>query len=809
MSSSPSSFQLTEDQGLFLIQFFTQNAHLLPAQRQDLPTLLSNQRRSRARTASGWTVRLQELERREREVARRERELERRVHDEAANESGRRYRNAENPLGEEDHLDNSNRDASYPNPPNEDSPDEDSPNYRFPHEDLSLEALPHSDLEDHLEDHLEHDLLHRGNAGNAPREDLPSHDKDLPRGDLEHDVVLRGDVAYDNPLGEDLSTAKSVGNAPREELSSHDEDLPHGDIERDVILRGDVAYDNPLGEDLSAAKSFSWNYEYPPSEDEGTLVDSDFTDKWFQAQAEDLEGASVEVWLAEQAEGRGNISSQGNSDSATTATSATSRKRIFLEEEEAPQTQEDEAIEAIVGEGDGGGRGGGGDPGRPAHGCTRNGQSANASKRRKAAHSSLREEEEEEEEAAHNQDQENVSALWAVSDVPAAASQEVRNSATILLLEIGMGEGTRLDSSESVAWIGDLQKAISVCPWADVDSLQGSNLACLTRRLSRLEVVDTGLTFLKIMTELMFASKINSILHHKRLCQKETGQVQKASLRPILGKLIQDQNLKLSTLLRWYSAGSRWGRLASGGTVYFLMVVARKPHLVAKLKGKRVTSTTIIELSNMLRYPQSIQVQEILRDNLVPLLVRLTQEIPLEIPTLFHRKVLKYFQLTKTLDCRVVSESDKYFDLFFQHTAMALPRLHSFWQNLTGQGGGALFSLKPMTSSYLSGSTLALDPSQDSDSEDERDNMGNQSDLPIFVNNFSTEDQVDILFSTFSYKKSSAGKKDPFPKRSDRQSWTDKHRLKAEEGKRVHTLDELSQGVSVLLLDLCINFYPF
>ncbi|KAJ3720862.1 hypothetical protein C8R42DRAFT_721606 [Lentinula raphanica] len=425
-------------------------------------------------------------------------------------------------------------------------------------------------------------------------------------------------------------------------------------------------------------------------------------------------------------------------------------------------------------------------------------------------HAQVDTEKHEEEEAAHNQDQENVSALWAVSDVPAAASQEVRNSATILLLEIGMGEGTRLDSSESVAWIGDLQKAISVCPWADADSVQGSNLACLTRRLSRLEVVDTGLTFLKIMTELMFASKINSILHHKRLCQKETGQVQKASLRPILGKLIQDQNLKLSTLLRWYSAGSRWGRLASGGTVYFLMVVARKPHLVAKLKGKRVTSTTIIELSNMLRYPQSIEVQEILRDNLVPLLVRLTQEIPLEIPTLFHRKVLKYFQLTKTLDCRVVSESNKYFDLFFQHTAMALPRLHSFWQNLTGQGGGTLFSLNPMTSSYLSGSTLALDPSQDSDSEDERDNMGNQSDLPIFVNNFSTMDQVDILFSTFSYKKSSAGKKDPFPKRSDRQSWTDKHRLtEAEEGKRVHTLDELSQGVSVLLLDLCINFYPF
>ncbi|KAJ3745911.1 hypothetical protein EV360DRAFT_90074 [Lentinula raphanica] len=401
-------------------------------------------------------------------------------------------------------------------------------------------------------------------------------------------------------------------------------------------------------------------------DDEGTLVDSEFTDKWFQTQAEDL--GEVEEWLALQVEAL-SIPPQSFSPESPTPSlspsSSSSRKRR-LSQQGSQDSQQGSQEESSAGAGDGGGgRGGGGEPGRPAHACGRNGQSVRAPKRRKVAHRNLGEEEDEEEEEVSDSgvleggeqdgDQENIpettTSRWTVSSVPSSASQEVRHSAMTLLLEIGMGEGTSLEYSESTVWLGDLLEAIKGSSWEDLESLSTNNLVCLTRRLSRLEVLDTGLTFLRIMTELQFAAKINSILHHKRLYQKESGQVQKASLRPILGKLIRDEKLKLGSLLRWYSAGSRWGRLASGGTVYLLMVIARKPSLASKLKGRRVTSTTIVELSNMLRYPQTPEIQDILRECVVPLLIKVAKTIPLEIPTLFHKKVLKYFELSKTLDC--------------------------------------------------------------------------------------------------------------------------------------------------------------
>ncbi|KAJ3818973.1 hypothetical protein F5880DRAFT_1616881 [Lentinula raphanica] len=329
-------------------------------------------------------------------------------------------------------------------------------------------------------------------------------------------------------------------------------------------------------------------FEDKNSEDEGTL------DKWFQAQAEDL--GEVDLWLARQVEGVNlppqTFSPGSQTTSPSNSSSSTfSRKRRLSDEEAQQGSQED----GSVGAGDGGeGRGGGGEPGRPAHACGRNGQSARALKRRKAAHSSLREEEDVEEEDVYDEGvaandgsadsvadngvspggellentQETTGSRWSVSSSPSAASPEVRHSAMTLLLEIGMGEETSLEYAESTAWMANLLEVVKGSSWGNAESLQANNLVCLTRRLSRLEVLDTGLTFLKIMTELQFAAKINSILHHKRLCQRESGQVQKASLRPILGKLIQDEKLQLGSLLRWYSAGSRWGRLASGGKIF-------------------------------------------------------------------------------------------------------------------------------------------------------------------------------------------------------------------------------------------------
>ncbi|KAJ3717517.1 hypothetical protein C8R42DRAFT_711648 [Lentinula raphanica] len=468
------------------------------------------------------------------------------------------------------------------------------------------------------------------------------------------------------------------------------------------------------------------------TDDEGTLVESDdFTDKWFQTQAEDL--GEVENWLALQVEA---LSIPQESDSRTPSLSTSSgfpfsRKRQLSHEGSQQGSQE----ESSVGAGDGGGgRGGRGEPGRPAHAsCGCNGQSIHAHKRRKAAHHNFGEEEDEEEdtvsdpgvleggelEGNQKNSQETATSRWTVSSVPATASPEVRHSAMTLLLEIGMGEGTSLEYSESTFWLGDLLEAIKGSSWEDLESLQANNL-------------------------------------------KESGQVQKATLRPILGKLIRDEKLQLRSLLSWYSAGSRWGRLASGGTVYLLMVIARKPSIASKLKGKRVTSTTIVELANMLRYPHTPEIQNILRECVVPLLIKVAKTIPLEIPI-----ALVNFE-----------------------------QLNIFWQEFkevtVSEEPVEKYSLCPLTSSYLGGSQISHEP----DTEDEKDNLGDQSDLPIFVDNFTTQENINIVFSTFSYAKSAKGKKKyPFTK-NNRQSWTEEMRQKAEEGTVAKTLDELAQGNS-------------
>ncbi|KAJ3713083.1 hypothetical protein C8R42DRAFT_647105 [Lentinula raphanica] len=787
MSSLLSSFQLTEDQGLFLIQFITQNADLLPAQCQNLPSLLANQRRLRPSNDRTYLDRVRDLERREREVARRERELELRELVPSPDLGPIRDRDTPPNLEDCNHEDSSQKqddDQGLTLDVTLDGDDVNLPhNVPYPKSmsDVSAERLRVPDADDGI---LSPDVAHEERDNNS-----------CPSQTFTHNERDKRDVT-----GERHQRERDERHQRERDVTGERPQRLERDNERDAALKDLHNVLDPCARD-------SWEDQDLNSDQDGTLVESDFTDKWFQAQAEDFDSerplVSVEVWLAEQV---GGLSSSDDQDSPTGE--GPSRKRNISD------SNSESGAQGVIGRGGKGERGGGGDPGHPARGaCGRGGQNVAASKRHKTAHGSFTEEEEveaEEEENIGNSggDQENPDPtarnLWAVSDKPATASQDVRNSAMLLLLEIGMGEGTWIQSQECTAWIQNLQQAVAVTPWEDIESLQGNNLACLTQRLLRVEALDAGLTFLRMMTELMFAAKINSILHHKRLLQKESGQVQKASLRPILGKLIRDQKLQLSSLLRWYSAGSRWGRLASGGTVYILMVIARKSGLAAKLKGKRVTSTTIIELSNMLRYPNSPDMAEILSDHLVPLITKVAEVIPLNFPTLFHKKVREYYRLSKAINCWNLEENDKYFDLFFQHTAMALPRLSSFWKTFCDLSSGDIesFKLERMTRAYLagdSGKNLSDCYSLDSDSEDEQDDMS--SNLPIYVDNFNVgEENVNLLHSTYSYNNSAAGKPTPFPK-TKRQNWTDKHRCGAEQAIEVNTLEELAQRMRTRYYD--------
>ncbi|KAJ3791394.1 hypothetical protein GGU11DRAFT_761635, partial [Lentinula aff. detonsa] len=309
-----------------------------------------------------------------------------------------------------------------------------------------------------------------------------------------------------------------------------------------------------------------------PEAGNATLVE--FDDEWFEAQAEDFDqdmiDSSVNAWLAAQVD------------------------------EENPSPQNTKRVHESESEGTGQAHA------QVAHAgyCQRNGRSVTSRKRRKATHTThhvgmdgheMENDENAESEQEDRGDEHEGDSLedkgssrqWVVSSVPWEPSQKVQNKAQELLVEIGMSEGTWINSAECDAWVQDLADAVTVRHWDNADSLIQQNLVNITQRLKRAESVGRGVALMRMINELMFAAKISSILHYAALHQEGMGQSQKrSSVLPILTNLMRKQDLALSSLVGWYGAGSRWARLAAGGTVYLLMLIARKSGLDGKIRGR-------------------------------------------------------------------------------------------------------------------------------------------------------------------------------------------------------------------------------
>ncbi|KAJ3709531.1 hypothetical protein C8R42DRAFT_649316 [Lentinula raphanica] len=136
----------------------------------------------------------------------------------------------------------------------------------------------------------------------------------------------------------------------------------------------------------------------------------------------------------------------------------------------------------------------GDDPPPAAHRgvCGRGGVSVAASKRRKVAG----------ENRSSSQDHEFVEI-----STPASPSNEVLAQANSLLIEIATGKGTTAESDDCDAWIQTLRENLGGMEWEEEESLGEDTLFNLARRCSRGDSSDLGVTFTKMLNELMIAAK--------------------------------------------------------------------------------------------------------------------------------------------------------------------------------------------------------------------------------------------------------------------------------------------------------------
>ncbi|KAF5362817.1 hypothetical protein D9757_014261 [Collybiopsis confluens] len=390
---------------------------------------------------------------------------------------------------------------------------------------------------------------------------------------------------------------------------------------------------------------------------------------------------------------------------------------------------------------------------------------------------------------------------WQASKTPASHPPQVQNAVTSLLLDFLGGE-TSVDSPECNLQMENLRAAIKVAPWKERKSLQRNTLINLSHRLLRAEALDVGLVFTRMINELMFTAKIN------RFCAK-AGESQRAGLGNVF-KGLTSQGFSFHSLMSWYSAGSKWARLAAAGTLYLLMVIAMKPGLSIKLRSKRVNATAVIALCNEFRFPSLEVHKDFIQHNMLPLILQLVDTIPLEIPTLFESMVRKYFNIPQCLSkFLLIISSDNYLLLHSGMLQLAIHRMQELWQPLIdlelSLSSQPSFSVHHMTTAYLTGSSEVgedMIPFPESDSEDERiaasDNILEPS-LPAFVGNVDQKDDGDlgplaVIQSTFSYTKAAAGKV-PYPERSKRQQWTEKERTLVSLGQKANSLDDLGRGM--------------
>ncbi|KAJ3968320.1 hypothetical protein EV361DRAFT_870937 [Lentinula raphanica] len=242
------------------------------------------------------------------------------------------------------------------------------------------------------------------------------------------------------------------------------------------------------------------------------------------------------------------------------------------------------------------------------------------------------------------------------SPIRASPSKAVLEESSLLLLHL-------YHSSESLDWVEGFTSALKGESWVESDALATESLKNLALRCARSQSISLVGTFCKMLNELMFAAKVNSIFHAQKLARPS----KMPSLEGILRSL-QQEGFGGRELGIWLSSGSRWARIAS----------AASKRLTYRM-GREVSSTVLVEVCNQIRAPSGENLS-LVRDGIIPAVLELQKAISFSIPVLFSARLQSVYQLPPTLDIAQLEATDWFFDLFYQRMAQNVPRDPQLWK---------------------------------------------------------------------------------------------------------------------------------
>ncbi|KAJ3870960.1 hypothetical protein F5051DRAFT_446863, partial [Lentinula edodes] len=262
---------------------------------------------------------------------------------------------------------------------------------------------------------------------------------------------------------------------------------------------------------------------------------------------------------------------------------------------------------------------------------------------------------------------------FAVGDHAAQPSRDVSVDLTKQLARLSFGTRTSIGHEDYLSWVSDLKGMIEGTI-DNVKDLAVSSLVSIARRCDLAANVDGTARFVRMLHELYFSAKVNSRLNLMK--SKDNSRRPKPSE---VYKSLQTHSIPEHKSRDYMSAGSRWAFLANAGSLYLLLVIAFKGE--DEYFRKKASVTVIQALCNKIRAPDSSGIMgEVVRFNLIPVLANLCKDIPISIPTLYHRSLLRDLGLSGSFDCGDLRVNDNYFGSFFFHTFRSLPRDWEAWK---------------------------------------------------------------------------------------------------------------------------------
>lgn len=156
-----------------------------------------------------------------------------------------------------------------------------------------------------------------------------------------------------------------------------------------------------------------------------------------------------------------------------------------------------------------------------------------------------------------------------------------------------------------------------------------------------------------------------------------TGDTLKGIHRNEVQKCSTTANIAYRTFMDWHAIGSKFIAIASGGSIYALVLVAG---LGLRVSVAAMVGTVHLELANMLRSPPENSPQrKLVAEFIAPTIALMCRASPLSMNSMFSGALIEKFAVHKNVDCTDFVVSDRFFDAIIQNSFKPLPRSRSVW----------------------------------------------------------------------------------------------------------------------------------